>query len=1235
MVYYRDWVNFEPVEIIVQLRTADRRQEAEHLVGTYVVSERMAEVLDEVIIPHLRFDQPYDHKGLLIVGNYGSGKSHLMSVLSAIAQWPELREKLRYPAIAQALQPVAGRFQVLRMEVGATRMPLRDIVLKEQLEPFLARLGIAFEFPTLSAASNTKDPLLAMLNLFQERYPEQGLLIIVDELLDYLRGRRDQELILDLSFLREIGEVCRLGRFRFIAGVQEALFDSPRFQFAADAMRRVRDRFEQVRITREDIAYVVAERLLRKSPEQLAQIREHLRPFTPYYGKMAERLDDYVRLFPIHPAYLDVFERISFAENRAALKAISQTMRRRLDTPVPTAGPGLISYDAYWPLLAEDPIYRTSPEIREVLKVQQVLQARVAHAYTRPQYQALAQRLVDALSVLRLTTGDIYAPIGAMPEELRDGLALFDPNLPEADADFLRVTTETALRELYRTMSGQFISVAENGQYYLDLRKTTDYDAEIEKRAEPLDDGALNRYYYEALREALGQESATHVPGYLIWEYEVPWQAKRVMRPGYLFFGTPRQRSTAQPPRDFYLYFLQPFGAPEISADEQLEADEVFFSLAHRDAAFDQAVKTFAGAREMAYSTSGADQQTYLGKAETAKDAIKKWLRNHADALLVTHQGESRPLLQWERQGLGLGADVQFRDIVQGVAAGCLLPHFEEGYPDYPAFTALRQPITRQSRPKMVQDALRALARQRTQSGIAILDGLALLDGETLRPQDSRYARYILQLLEQKRPGEVLNRHELIEPWMGTERVRKLRLEPEYLFVLLLALVYAGEVEVTLPGRKIGVADLDEASRLPLDDWLNFRHLSRPKDLPLGAWVATFELLGLAPGLIQNVDAREAAIEALQDAAAKALERVLKVRERVKSGLSVWGGAVLESADLDANLARLDAYKRFLEALRPFNTPGKLRNYTLSSDEVREQQPRRDLVDELTALADQIGELQPLTLYLREAISALPEAHPFAEQVREAQARHLTQLRDPQQRRQPATLTRVRQELEALKHDYIERYGALHRQMRLSQAQDQRKTALMRDARLRQLETLAEAVPLLPAQRIAELKTTLLQMTACWRFIPGDLIREPLCPHCHFRPVDHAQAPTAEAALDRQEDALEKLWRACIQTLQDGLHAPAAESGWELLAPADRARLEQLRATGELPATLDAPFLEALNLALRGLERIAIPLDEVITALVGTGTPVSPAELQVRFQRLLATRLAGKHAEQVRVVIEW
>ena len=53
-----------------------------------------------------------------------------------------------------------------------------------------------------------------MMAQFNEKYPDHGLLLVVDELLDYLRSRKQHDLILDLGFLREMGEVCKLIRFR-------------------------------------------------------------------------------------------------------------------------------------------------------------------------------------------------------------------------------------------------------------------------------------------------------------------------------------------------------------------------------------------------------------------------------------------------------------------------------------------------------------------------------------------------------------------------------------------------------------------------------------------------------------------------------------------------------------------------------------------------------------------------------------------------------------------------------------------------------------------------------------------------------------------------------------------------------------------------------------------------------------------------------------------------------------
>ena len=185
---------------------------------------------------------------------------------------------------------------------------------------------------------------------------------------------------------------------------------------------------------------------------------------------------------------------------------------------MPEDRPGLIAYDSYWHALRENASFRAVPDIREVIECSQVLESRIQQSFTRPGLQihgaANHPRSVDP----PLTTGDIHAlSIGATAEELRDTLCLYQPGIGELGgdpADDLLSQVETVLREIHKTVSGQFISAnPDNRQYYLDLRKTDDYDALIEKRAESLDEAQLDRYYYEALKRVMECTDQTYVTG--------------------------------------------------------------------------------------------------------------------------------------------------------------------------------------------------------------------------------------------------------------------------------------------------------------------------------------------------------------------------------------------------------------------------------------------------------------------------------------------------------------------------------------------------------------------------------------------------------------------------------------------------------------------------------------------------------------------------------------------------
>ena len=74
----------------------------------------------------------------------------------------------------------------------------------------------------------------------------------------------------------------------------------------------------------------------------------------------------------------------------------------------------------------------------------------------------MALRLIHALSVHRLTTGDIYNKLGATAEELRDISVYFMGWLAELGGDppddLSDRGGDSRSKEIHKTVSGQFIS---------------------------------------------------------------------------------------------------------------------------------------------------------------------------------------------------------------------------------------------------------------------------------------------------------------------------------------------------------------------------------------------------------------------------------------------------------------------------------------------------------------------------------------------------------------------------------------------------------------------------------------------------------------------------------------------------------------------------------------------------------------------------------------------------------
>ena len=176
---------------------------------------------------------------------------------------------------------------------------------------------------------------------FEEKYPDKGFMLVIDEMLSYLKGRSEpSKLNRDLAVLQALGQMSDRTHFRMVFGVQELIYRSPEFQFAKEMLSHVNERYVDLTIQKEDVQFIIQQRLLQKDEHQKTQLRQHLSQFTVMFPNMNNNLDTYVNLFPVHPSYFDNFSLIKIGKSqREVLKTLSSKFKSIIEEDVPKDKP--------------------------------------------------------------------------------------------------------------------------------------------------------------------------------------------------------------------------------------------------------------------------------------------------------------------------------------------------------------------------------------------------------------------------------------------------------------------------------------------------------------------------------------------------------------------------------------------------------------------------------------------------------------------------------------------------------------------------------------------------------------------------------------------------------------------------------------------------------------------------------------------------------------------------------
>jgi hypothetical protein len=652
-------------------------------------------------------------------------------------------------------------------------------------------------------------------------------------------------------------------------------------------------------------------------------------------------------------------------------------------------------------------------------------------------------------------------------------------------------------------------------------------------------------------------------------------------------------------------------------------------------------LKSYAAALDLAATSSGHAKATYESKANGFLKKLVQWLQKHmSDAFEVTYQGRAKSMTEWAKgksirdlSGLSPHETINFRDLVNTIAGVCLAPNFENQAPDYPFFSVL---ITGNNRAQAAQDALRAIAGQnRTKQATAVLDALELLEGEKIDPYKSKYTKFILDAVKAKGHGQVVNRSEIIQDDHGLEYMNPggSRLEPEWVSVLVAALVYSGDIVLAIPGKKFDATGLQQLAATGMDELVRFKHLEQPKEWNLPALKALFELLGMTPGMAQLVtQGKDEPVQNLQQAVGKIVKRIVMTQQTLREGLSFWGLDLLAGTDLASQASGLDEAKGFFESLQAYSSPGKLKNFRYSAPEVLAHEKAVKALDELDALREFIMDHGPTASWLSTAEAVLPAEHEWSARVRSAKCEVTEEIQNAL-RTPHFALPTIGAKLQKLKKDYTVAYIGLHTKARLGVNDDKRKAGLLNDQRLQTLLKLA-GIDLMPRQQLTDYQNRLAGLKSCFALTEQNLDASPICPHCGFRPSVETGTAAGSQMIDQMDTQLDAMVSAWTSTILSNLEDPITQANMDLLKIDDREPLEAFIKSKELPVPLDSNFVHALKEVLSGLVKVTVKAQELQQALQVTDGPATPAEMKKRFEEYVDQLTKGKDPAKVRIVME-
>ena len=538
------------VDIDTDLKESDFQDE---LISSYIITEGLEQQLidfyDNLLQPN--------HKAVKIIGNYGSGKSHLIGFLISTVAHPEKRKLIKNLKVRDKAEKVNRSFFSVQFELQPVNVDLAYFFfffLEKQIKrDYSIDIPIYKDGKTL----NIKDHLIAIIEKLKETDAAKGLLVIVDEVSDFIQSKESHQIKRDFQFLRVVAQVCQANDMLLVTSMQEDIYSSPKLKNIAADEDRISQRFQNIIIRREAVKQVIAQRIVAKSSEQKLEIEQKLKPYIEKIEDVGNKQEEYIELFPFTPFLLDLFHELPYFEKRGIIQFAQTELKYVIGKPFPY----FFTFDRIYDILANNPNNRNLEGVYDLVKIVNIVKDKiVGNLETKLQENAI--KTIKGLAIYSLWS---KGENGATAKELAERLMIIPEN--KAFEAFMQVSL--IVKKIREATDGFYLKIVRDeatGNDYFKFDPAIDGKDPEERIDNEIvaiggDESKQEEILFEQIQEILDLTNFKNTPN--IFESEAPWLSVKSFRKGFVIFQRKGQEVSSIESTDYVINFISPYSKKE------------------------------------------------------------------------------------------------------------------------------------------------------------------------------------------------------------------------------------------------------------------------------------------------------------------------------------------------------------------------------------------------------------------------------------------------------------------------------------------------------------------------------------------------------------------------------------------------------------------------------------------------------------------------------------------------